>query len=247
MSSGTWGAGYQGFTSKNPGSCYFRGPPGLATPFYRNFCFEPPFSTTSPEPNSCGCCGQSNDQHSLNCIRSYASRSACQFSGECDQVGNRCMNGQCTSYLSDNPRVLDEIPSENLEAYAQAMGLPPPRMTCKNQTILVRDKYGRKFLACPLTATDYKKTPQLATCLKTIWNCRRFKAAGNEPAYNQCQSFQDCFLYDAVRPDGSIIPISVKLNDECMGCLRSSLCKCAQHAGDCMSFDHMAISRSYPN
>lgn len=75
--------------------------------------------------------------------------------------------------------------------------------------------------------------PQCNTCLKSVFQCDRFKAIGDEQGYNQCRKAQSCFVFDAVRPDGRIIPLSMRTSAECAKMGYPGLRQCVTQCSTC--------------
>lgn len=206
--------------SSSTSSCCFRGPPGLATPYVRQECFQTAYAP-GPRSNDCGCCGQQSS--GVNCVRTFGTRGSCLYNAECQTVGNRCRNGRCGTFESNNPRVVKTQDAAN-----------------DPNTYLVRDPSGEQCVVTPLLSTRGRQTePQCSTCLKTIWQCDRLRNTQPQ-AYEQCKRFSKCFLYDTVREDGTIIPLSVRMTPECMGAARAALEKCATRCGQCQPTDALA-------
>lgn len=157
--------------------------------------------------------GSSPDQ--VNCISNWSSRGSCSYNAECGDIDRRCFRGQCAAFESNNPRVV----AENAQGY-------------------MMEKNGTRFEAQPLHTQYNRNEPQCSTCLRTIWNCDRFPEASAEKT--QCQRFEQCFLYDTRRPDGTLIPLAVKNSPECQGAVQAALQKCVTQCGSCIPTDALA-------
>lgn len=173
-------------------SCVFRGPPGLMTPYVRQYCFQPSF-VSGPDVRSC--------------TTGWSARGACMYNDEC-KSSDVCSSGKCGVFDSANPQITSTLP---------------------DGTYLV-DNQGT---STPMVALGDRNQPQCSTCLKTVWQCDRFK--DTDPAsYAKCQQLKNCFLYDVVRPGGSMIPVGVKNTPECRRASEAAAQKCITRCGDCV-------------
>lgn len=226
------------FTSKT-GSCRFRGPPGLATPFARHYCFQTAYAPGPVGPNDCECCGQNSS--GLNCMRSWATRGSCYYGAECQNVGNQCFNGKCGPFESNNPRVIKTMPWSDMAAFGAAVGMGVPDLARGQNMILVNDGSGQPTVAVPLNVSRTNQSePQCSTCLKTVWNCEKYRNLNQKQEYETCKRFEKCFLYDTVREDGTLIPVAVRMTPECFGAANAAVKKCATRCGNCVPFDGLA-------
>lgn len=223
------------FTSKS-GTCRFRGPVGIATPYVQTQCFQPAYVSATESSGSA---------RDLNCTQTWASTGACYYDQECNNIDGKCASGMCGTYYSNNPRVVRELSPGEVSDYCQNAGNCDIAL---GDEVLLVSYLGENHVVVPIQKTyHYRNDPQCATCLKTVWACNRFKASGNHAAYRQCKKFESCFLYDIVRPDGTMIPVGLKLTPECVACGRVALTKCANNCGNCMPFDSMARLQGGPH
>lgn len=201
----------------NSGVCRWRGPPGYQVTFARSECFQPPFATNSNTPK--------------NCVKSWSVRGSCMYDAECPGVRDFCENGKCANFNSGNPKVVAQMPWTQMEQFANATGVNINQAPGKDMYLVERDN--ETAVVVPLS-TD-RVNPQCGTCLRTIWNCNRFKP--NSQKFQKCKSFSKCFYYDTVRPDGRIIPVAVKATPECLAAGHSAIQKCATKCGQVQPHD----------
>lgn len=212
------------------GTCIFRGPPGLATPYASQQCFQTAYAP--------GC--ESGSGSGLTCTQSWGSMGSCYYDAECcSDAGGRCTGGKCSSFVSNNPRVLKTMTWNDMALFAKATGVPMPSQSFGEMMYLVDDGItAEPAVIVPLNSQ--RSEPQCSTCLKGMWQCDKYLSPstdypnGHPDQYKQCQHFERCFLYDTVRQDGTIIPTSVKLTPECLGVAHAVLRKCASSCGDCV-------------
>lgn len=208
-------------------SCHWRGPPGYQVTFARSECFQPPFTT-----------GSSNHGTS-NCIKSWSVRGSCMNDSECPGIRNFCENGKCAKFESNNPKVVAQMPWSQMSQFANAVGVNINQAPGKDMYLVERDN--ETAVVVPLQS---KTEPQCGTCLRTIWNCERFK--NSDPnQYDRCQTFSKCFYYNTVRPDGRLIPVAVKATPECLAAGHAAIQKCATKCGSIEPRDSLA-SNSAP-
>lgn len=184
------------------------GPPSWSSPF-RGMCFQPPYQTACSEP-------------ALNCLTTYATRGSCYFNAEC--AGNaQCINGSCASFKSNVPRAIARVTPQELEAYVQStMGNTATinQAKCKEPLLMVEHN-GKREVVCPLPY-ERGSMPQCKYALQRVWQCDRYQGI-NQDAFEQCNQFKDCFLYDIEFPGGQTHPVGVKMNNMCLGAADAAL------------------------
>lgn len=236
------------------GTCQFRGPPGLATPYAGMSCFQPPYSV-NPNPQDI-CNSTPSDQanpncNQVNCVPTWKSFGTCYYDQDCQSAGRRarCFNGRCGTFDAANPQVIKELSWNELKAFGSAMNIPiDPRKRpgfCNNPNLLLVSYQGEHHIVAPLSGNQGHGStvpnPQCQTCLKTVWQCDRFLGTNNKRAYRNCKELSSCFLYDVVRLDGTIIPTTIKMNSKCMQVAHAALKKCASRCATCVPQDALAL------
>jgi hypothetical protein len=194
---------------------------------------------------------QTNSCSSGSCIRNGNTVGACQYDEECGP-GASCHAGQCWPnnqphspwwYDNGNPRITTDVGWDQVASMMNAMGMTDTfeafaQKYAFGKSMFIVQHKGQEFLAVPLNIQYFKQDPQCSTCLKSVWQCDRFADAsrnGDPEAmklYHNCIQFQDCFLFDTMRPDGVIIPIMIKVDPVSLGVATAALQKCAMHCGD---------------
>ena len=151
------------------------------------------------------------------------------------------VNDGAARFASSNPRVIRSVTREEMAR------MPPCAVTGRTTPYyLADDGEGRACIIAPLNSSRALHTePQCSTCLKTVWQCDRFRGSGQRNKYEQCKEFEKCFLYDTVREDGTLIPLSVRVTPECMAASQAAIRKCAARCGHCQPCDR-ASSAAHP-
>jgi hypothetical protein len=184
---------------------------------------------------------------------------ACYYDSECG-AGNSCVSGTCWqtttpdsqfAYRSSNPRIQKEMTWRDVQQFMQATGVGPSfdefaKTSAHGDKMFLATHNGQSSVIVPLNVDYFNQDPQCSTCLKTVWNCNRYKDLADggdaeaQQLYNQCKDFESCFLYDTVDPNGIIIPISVRMTPQCKVATAAALQKCATRCGSAQMFDTMA-------
>ena len=199
-------------------SAKFCGPPSWSSP-YRRICFQPPFQTSCSQPQT-------------NCITTYSTRTGALYDAEC--ASSKAINGQCASFGASYPQVTGSVSYDDLAAYtAAATGKPADLSTmpkCANGLQMVT-KDGQSFPACPLPISP-SMAPQCVDAFKTLWQCDRFKGV-DEQKYRECKAMDDCFVYNAVYPNGTTAPIMVKANSPCYAAATAAMARAQSKCNQC--------------
>ncbi len=191
----------------------------------------------------------------LNCIQTYRNRGTCYFDNEC--ASNQCLNGACAPANLDYPKVVASLSYEDYEKYAQgAQGCgaqasqrtPPANVRCKEGMILV-DYRGKIEPYCPIP-NEAGTQPTCQQAYQTLWQCDQFKdrsdMPGSQQAYEQCKRFEESFAYNLQYPDGSILPVAVKMTPEGIGAANAAVAQTASRCTTCtLGSDAQCSSRSY--
>jgi len=233
------------FTSRS-GVCNFYGPPSWSDPFARDICFEPSYIA---------------DTEDLNCQTIYTQGvQACYYDKECGDSG-KCVQGQCWStktpgnpwaYRSNNPRIIKEMSWNDLFAFSKATGMSQQfeqyaKSFAHGDKMYLAEQNGEQFVITPLNVVYFNQEPNCSNCLKSIWQCSRYKDQANyskeaKMLYNQCQELESCFLFDVISLTGHLIPLCVKMNGTCQGAVKAALQKCSESCGGGQVFDTLALS-----
>lgn len=207
------------------GNLKYCGVPNFSSP-YRRACFQPPFTTP---------CSQDN----VNCMNTYGIRGSCYYDAACNS-GN-CQNGQCAPFESRNAKVISQLSNADYQRYLSSTGNTSAGTTavCSNPMLLVEmnDKHnkGKREVLCPV---DIPQNTSLNCkyALQKVWQCDRYKDTGDRYAYNAfslCKDFEDCFVYDTAFPNGELQPVSVKMNNKCLGAAQAALRQSAMQCTSC--------------
>ncbi len=205
-------------------SAKFCGPPSWSSPF-RRICFQPPYSTQCSEPQ-------------VNCISTYATRTGCLFNEECRTVDGKqgtCVNGQCSTYNYQAPQAIGQASYEDVARYAQAMTGKPldANMPRCNSDLITVMKDGRREVVCPISI-DTSVLPQCTNCLKTVWQCQRFKGV-DDKKYAQCKALEDCMVQNITFPNGTTQANGVKMTPQCVAAAQVALKQCEPRCASCRS------------
>jgi len=201
------------------------GPPGytgFSSPF-RKTCFSSPFASSCSGP-------------SLNCISTYRTRGGCYFDKECSS--NQCLNGQCTSVEMDFPRVVGNLNYADYLKYMNGVTGESMQGVSKlkcNEDMIMVDYKGNTEPYCPIPSEPGTQ-PACQQTYQNLWQCDQFKARdqpGSFEAYQQCKNFEECFAYNLSYPDGSILPVAVKMNSACLGAAAAAAEQTASRCTTC--------------
>lgn len=203
----------------------FCGPPGFtgfSSPF-RKTCFESAFASQCANP-------------SLNCISTYRTRNSCLYDNECNS--GKCSNGACAPADIDYPKVVSSLGYPDYLKYMQGVTggtmAGVPKAVCKEGMIMV-DYKGKREPYCPLPSEPGTQ-PACQQAFQNLWQCDQFKTSskpGAHEAYLQCKDFQNCFAYNLSYPDGSILPMAVKMNSTCLGAASAAVQQTASRCATC--------------
>jgi len=241
------------------GYCLTGGPPGPAAPFAPQMCFQPAYVPNIAVNNN------AFSLDALNCQQNGNSVGACSYDAECG-TGAVCDAGRCWkkndthhsvaahspwAYDAGNPRVVANMSWEQVADMMRAMGMESTflefaqRFAFGKTMFLVQHK-GQTHIAVPLNVQYFRQDPQCSTCLKSIWQCSRYRdASESDPVvkemYQDCLEMEQSFLYETMLPNGVIIPIMVKMNPIALQAASAALQKCAEQCGDCQPKTPMAM------
>jgi hypothetical protein len=203
----------------------FCGPPGytgFSSPF-RKTCFSSPFASQCSDPG-------------VNCISTYRTRGNCLFDNECDS--GSCLNGGCAPANLDFPKVVSSLSYPDYLKYMTGVTggamAGVPETVCKEGMILV-DRNGEIAPYCPIP-NEPGTMPVCQQAYQHLWQCDQFKdksQPGSQKAYEQCKRFENCFAYNLNYPDGSILPVAVKMNSECIGAATAAVQQTASRCATC--------------
>jgi hypothetical protein len=234
------------------GYCLTGGPPGPAAPYSVAVCFQPAYVPNTSVGNN------SFAWDALRCQQNGNAVGACSYSAECGP-GAVCDAGRCWpsdkvhspwTYDAGNPRVVADMSWEQVSELTKAMGMEASfREFAKHfaygkSMFLVKHK-GQTHVAAPLNVQYFRQDPQCSTCLKTIWQCNRFRDAAQydseaKQLYESCLELSECFLFDTMLSSGVLIPIMVKMNPVALPAAIAALQKCVEQCGDSQPFDALA-------
>jgi hypothetical protein len=109
-----------------------------------------------------------------------------------------------------------------------------PQLKCKEEMIMVNYN-GKTEPYCPIPSEPGTQ-PACQQTYQNLWQCDQFKAReqpGSFQAYQQCKIFEDCFAYNVSYPDGSILPMAVKMNSTCLGAAAAAAEQTASRCASC--------------
>ncbi len=187
------------------GDCRFRGPPGYATPYVSELCFEPAYVAPDGEQVSFS-----------NYARIHGPVRCGQQTPNSQVAADRMTSAKPSSFYTHNMRVMARGPNNTVTAYDPASG-------AQSQW---------QVLDLPLGPTGVN--PQCTNALKTVWPCERFATIGDWQGYNTCQVQKQCFSYDLVAENGSLLPLAVRQSPECQAYASAALRQCASQCGQCV-------------
>jgi hypothetical protein len=158
------------------------------------------------------------------------------------------------AYENGQPKVVADLAWETVSQILSGMGLEKEfqkfaeKYAFGKSMFLVKHQ-GKTHLAVPLNVQYFRQDPQCSTCLKTIWQCNRYRdQAKYDPEaakmYQACLEFEKVFLYDTVGSSGVVIPIMVKVDPVSLGVASAALNKCAMHCGDVQSNTPLALDNN---
>ncbi len=230
---------------RRSGYCLTGGPPGPAAPYAPQMCFQTAYvPSLAVDNNAFG-------WQALSCQDNGNAVGACSYDAECGP-GKVCDAGKCWpdpkvhtpwGYQANNPQVVLDLSWEHVRDLARAMGMERAFSEFASQfafgktMFMVRHK-GQVHVAIPLNVQYFRQDPQCSNCLKTIWQCNRFRDPAQsdpqaEALYQSCLELQESFLYDTLLPNGVLIPIMVKMNPVALPAATAALQKCVSQCGDC--------------
>lgn len=192
----------------------------------------------------------------MNCVNTFStSNQNCQYSKTCGNEGE-CYLGNCWSttkpsnpnaFQSNNPQIIKELPWNDAYTHAKANGYESEfnefaKQFAFGDIMYIIESQGKMHLACPLNIFEYQNKAQAVACLKTVWQCERFRdfAAQNNPEaeflYNVCKRYESYFLFDVVTPQGRLIPAMAVINEESLPVIKAALKKCSVQVSNVDSF-----------
>lgn len=240
------------FINSRSGYCISSGPPSQIGLWGSQMCYQtayvPRVSTD----------GDAFAWDSLLCTKNGNTIGACSYDAECG-ANSVCSGGRCYptgvshdpwAYGAGNPQVVHEMSWNQVSAIMTAMGLEKEfndmaqKMAFGRTMYLVSHK-GQSFVATPLNVQYFRQDPQCSTCLKSVWQCDRFR--DSDPLmYQQCMQLQDSFLFDVNQKSGIIIPLMIKINPVSLQAATAALSKCVMHCGDCLPNTPLSRSDAVP-
>lgn len=211
-------------------ACTYHGPSGSYFPFLKQICFEPAFITNTVCQEGCN-----GNQMNLNCVNTVSGTDFSNyFDIESPNNDLRCTSGSCATFNSNTPKIIQVLTPEQYIMFARANGqsdqcICPPGKSL----LLVQDQYGVQSVGYALNSPcEFQYSPQCQTCLQTVFQCDRFLTDTNNAdycrQYAECKAQENCFIYNAVYPNGSTEPIIVKLDARCKECTNWALSKCEE-------------------
>lgn len=230
-------AGYE----KNSGACYTGVPSAPFAPYAPQICFQPAFVPSAAVNNT----SFSND--ALSVMPNYSSTGQVLFPQETSPWG----------YVSSNPKIVNVMAWEDVQKFMYATGQKQTFDDFVTWGALGRNMYlvhykNQTMVAAPLNVEYFNKEPNCSNCLKSLWQCDRYKnQMQSQPnnseeqgaatiMYNVCKTCSECFLYDCILPSGVLIPIMIKINPTCLLVVKSALEKCILECGASHSITPMA-------
>lgn len=202
---------------KSTGSAKFcQGPgfSGLNNVGMRNICFQSPFATACAS-------------NAVNCIQTYATRGSCIYSAEC-RDGASCINGACAPFAPAHAQAESALSYQDYMKYmAAATGSTQkiPTADCKEGMVMAKMPDGSRQVLCPLPY-EPRSMPVCQQAFQNLWQCDQYKnnsKPGAQDAYQTCRAMQDCFVYNMEYPDGTTAPVSVKMNNMCLGAAKAAV------------------------
>jgi len=207
---------------------------GLSSPF-RKVCFQSAFASQCANP-------------SLNCITTYKTRGGCYFDNECNSL--QCRNGACAPADIDYPKVVSSLSYKDYMKYMEGVTggsmAGVPKAKCKLGMIMVNHK-GKTEPYCPIPSEPGTQ-PVCQQTYQNLWQCGQYKdkaQPGAQSTYEQCKSFEGCFAYNLSYPDGSILPVAVKMNSLCLGAAAAATQQTASRCTTCVPGGSATCGSSY--
>ena len=131
------------------------------------------------------------------------------------------------------PLAIGQASYEDVARYAQAMTGKPldANMPRCNSDLITVMKDGRREVVCPISI-DTSVLPQCTNCLKTVWQCQRFKGV-DDNKYAQCKALEDCMVQNIVFPNGTTQANGVKMPPQCVAAAQVALKQCEPRCASC--------------
>lgn len=227
------------------GFCVTSGPPGPAAPFAPQMCFQTAYVPSGSVANNAFA------WDALSCRTNGQSIGSCSFDAECGP-GAVCDTGRCWpanqvhspwTYSAGNPRVVAQMSWQDVSDAARRMNISKEfnefaQHYAFGQSMFVVEHHGQRCIATPLNVQYFRQDPQCSTCLKTVWQCDRFRdPAKYDPQSAQlhaaCLEMEQSFLYDTLLPNGVLVPLMVKMDPVSLPAAMAALQKCAVQCGEC--------------
>lgn len=148
-------------------------------------------------------------------------------------------------YDNGNPKVIEYL------SWDQAVQKYPHDISVQNAVKLgpsmFRCQYnGETFIIIPTNVQNFRQDPNLSIMLKSLLDTSKYEqmaAEGNVEMQQRlavAQKQAQCFVYNTIHTDGTIIPLSIRATPECVQLAQTALEKCNQVAGDFVGNDRLA-------
>ncbi len=121
-----------------------------------------------------------------------------------------------------------------------------PKAKCKLGMIMVNHK-GKTEPYCPIPSEPGTQ-PVCQQTYQNLWQCDQYKdkaQPGAQSTYEQCKRFEGCFAYNINFPDGSILPMAVKMNSMCLGASSAAVQQTASRCTTCQPGSSATCGSSY--
>lgn len=174
----------------------------------QRYCFQPAFVT----PKSCI---DGPASALTNCVGGAASQSSCIVAGDTCHSQRQQM-----AFESDNAKVVSKLSAAEFAAYSAAVTPDGPsiegRPYCKNGMLLLSTRNEGPVVACPLP-NDVEVEPQYQQAILDMWQPGRFAETNKPDAHRMAAEIRDkCFFKDVVYPNGTILPLAVRMTPKCI-------------------------------
>lgn len=200
--------GPPGFTSRMTpfGNVDYNGCYPALRPF--RYCFEPAFQT----PAAAVC--------------EAPPAAVCLYSAETRRLGLGLPEHRYAEFVSDNAHIVKKSPfndNSTIVSSEDSGGAP----------MIMKTSGGAYVLAYPL-ANDFKVDPQYQQAMLDVWQPDRFAESNKPEAYAMASAIRDtCFFKDAVYPDGTLQPISVRATPMCIAAAQAAHAQVYPSLSDC--------------
>lgn len=207
-------------TLGSAGKYHTAGPPGFTGPStpYGKKCFESPYVTVNASTGAA-----SHHSQNIDCISTLSMRGPCYFDAECPNGG--CVDGSCGMSEVKYPRIIRRLPDGAQDQ---------KYLACREGAVLIENVDGTRGAYCPIPYEN-GTMPACQQTMQHVWQCDKYRAAGRDAEYDMCKKAEQCFVYNAEFPDGTVHPVSVRMTPFCMDAARASL---EQSATRCVTCDY---------